>query len=217
MTETIANANAAASTLFLGHNGEWWDSWLIVSGIAAALAAAAIAVTAAGSIISHKREARSAEKALEQERSARLLIEERIAERSARPLRSIEFPQKMHEFAGMTADIVVRGQTLELDTIGQWLFMGLVTAGWHVEIWRESTEPARPFFEIDVKSPPDDTAVKARSALFEALKPLDINGFGGAFEPQPQLMPTGKTREASNAPQIRIFLGAPPLTREKAQ
>jgi hypothetical protein len=61
MTETISNANAAASTLFLGHNGEWWDFWLIISVIAAAFVATAIGVTTAGSIISHKREARSAE------------------------------------------------------------------------------------------------------------------------------------------------------------
>jgi hypothetical protein len=61
MTETISNANAAASTLFLGHNGEWWDFWLIVSVVAAALVATAIGVTTAGSIISHKREAASAE------------------------------------------------------------------------------------------------------------------------------------------------------------
>jgi hypothetical protein len=29
MHEAINSANAAASTLFLGHNGEWWDFWLI--------------------------------------------------------------------------------------------------------------------------------------------------------------------------------------------
>jgi hypothetical protein len=65
MTETISNANAAASTLFLGHNGEWWDFWLIASVIAAALSATAIGVTTVGSIISHKREATTAEEALD--------------------------------------------------------------------------------------------------------------------------------------------------------
>jgi hypothetical protein len=65
MTETIASANAAASSLFLGHNGEFWDFWLIASVVVAALSAIAIGVTTAGSIISHKREGTAAEEALE--------------------------------------------------------------------------------------------------------------------------------------------------------
>jgi hypothetical protein len=44
MPETINSANAAASTLFLGHNGEWWDFWLIASVVFAALAAIAIGI-----------------------------------------------------------------------------------------------------------------------------------------------------------------------------
>jgi|NGEPerStandDraft_6_1074524.scaffolds.fasta_scaffold27770_3 hypothetical protein len=65
MTETINSTNAAASTLFLGHNGEWWDFWLIVSVIVAALAATVIGIATTGSIVSHKREAMAAEEALE--------------------------------------------------------------------------------------------------------------------------------------------------------
>ncbi|WP_298256164.1 hypothetical protein [Bradyrhizobium sp.] len=65
MTETIASANAAASTLFLGHNGEWWDSSLILAVIFAALAGVAVGITTAGSIVSHKRETSAAEDALE--------------------------------------------------------------------------------------------------------------------------------------------------------
>jgi hypothetical protein len=66
MTETINSANAAASTLFLGHNGEWWDFWLIVSVIVAALVATTIGVTTAGSIISHKREAAASERTFDE-------------------------------------------------------------------------------------------------------------------------------------------------------
>jgi hypothetical protein len=61
MPETINSANAAASTLFLGQNGEWWDFWLIVAVVFAALAAVAIGVTTTGSIVSHKREAAAAD------------------------------------------------------------------------------------------------------------------------------------------------------------
>jgi hypothetical protein len=65
MTATINSANAAASTLFLSQNGEWWDFWLIISLIFVALAAAAAGITTTGSIISHKREAIAAEETLE--------------------------------------------------------------------------------------------------------------------------------------------------------
>ncbi len=65
MPETIDSANAAASTLFLGHNGEWWDFWVIVSVVIAAAAAIAIGVTTTASIVSHKREAAAAELALD--------------------------------------------------------------------------------------------------------------------------------------------------------
>jgi hypothetical protein len=64
MTETIDSAKAAASTLFLGQSGEFWDFWLIASVILAAIMAGAIGVTTMGSIVAHKREAAAAEKAL---------------------------------------------------------------------------------------------------------------------------------------------------------
>jgi hypothetical protein len=64
MTETIDSTKAAATTLFLGHNGEWWDFSLIVAGILVSLAAVAAVVATAGSIVAHKREAATSEEAL---------------------------------------------------------------------------------------------------------------------------------------------------------
>jgi len=81
MTETIDSTNAAASTLFLGQNGEWWDFWLIASVLFAALAAIAIGVTTAGAIVSHKREAAAAEEALER---YKLNTEGKISDSTAR-------------------------------------------------------------------------------------------------------------------------------------
>jgi hypothetical protein len=77
MTETIDSTNAAASTLFLGQNGEFWDFWLIASLVFAAFAAIAIGVTTTGSIVSHKREAADAERVLEH---FKLEAQERIAQ-----------------------------------------------------------------------------------------------------------------------------------------
>ena len=64
MTETINSTKEAASTLFLGHNGEWWDFSLIVAGILVSLAAIAAVVATAGSIVAHKREASAVEQEL---------------------------------------------------------------------------------------------------------------------------------------------------------
>jgi hypothetical protein len=77
MTETIESAHAAASTLFLGQDGEWWDFGLILSVIAAAVVATAIGVTTAGSIIAHKREAVAAEAALV---SYKLTVDAKVAD-----------------------------------------------------------------------------------------------------------------------------------------
>jgi hypothetical protein len=81
MTETINNANAAASTLFLGQNGEFWDFWLIIAGICVAVAATAVGVTTAGSIVAHKREAAASEEALDR---YKLGTSKEIAEANAR-------------------------------------------------------------------------------------------------------------------------------------
>jgi len=81
MTETIDSTKAAASTLFLGHNGEWWDFSLIVAGILVTLAALAAVVATAGSIVAHKREAAAADLALEK---FKLETEGKISESNAR-------------------------------------------------------------------------------------------------------------------------------------
>lgn len=81
MQETINNASAASSTLFLGHTGEWWDFWLIISVIFAAFVAAAVGVTTMGSIVAHKREVRAAESALSRFKAA---MEKDVAEANAR-------------------------------------------------------------------------------------------------------------------------------------
>jgi hypothetical protein len=110
MTETINSANAAASTLFLGHNGEWWDFWLIMSVLFVALAGAGVTVTTAGSIVSHKREAAAATKELER---YKLDTGKQIADATARQkeaelqLHQLQFPRSLNfeKFKEEIADI----------------------------------------------------------------------------------------------------------------
>lgn len=113
MTETINNANAAASTLFLGHNGEWWDFWLIVSVIVAALAATAIGVTTAGSIVSHKREAIAGESAFGR---YKLETGKLIAEATARQK---EAELKLEELRVKTGPRQIDGETFKKSLEGK--------------------------------------------------------------------------------------------------
>ncbi len=64
--DSMNSVSAATSTLFLGHDGEWWDFWLVISVVVLApIVAAFIGMATAGSIITHKREALAAQAALD--------------------------------------------------------------------------------------------------------------------------------------------------------
>jgi hypothetical protein len=56
---------AVATALLLGHTGDWWDFWMILSLAFGALATAAVVVFTLGSVLVHKREARAASIELE--------------------------------------------------------------------------------------------------------------------------------------------------------
>jgi hypothetical protein len=61
---TVTGVTAITASGFLGQSGAWWEFWLVMALVAAVLAATAVGVTAAGSIIAHKREASAAGAAL---------------------------------------------------------------------------------------------------------------------------------------------------------
>jgi len=145
MSETIDSASAAASTLFLGHNGEWWDFWLITSVVIAALAATAIGITTAGSIVSHKREAAAAEDALEK---FKLITEQKISESNARAeeaklaLEKYRAPrvltndgmnrvcEKIKKYAGSRFDLTVPVNMEEGSDLAVAIPVALNKAGW---------------------------------------------------------------------------------------
>jgi hypothetical protein len=60
------NTNIAApSILFLGQTGEFWDLCVLISLGCAIIVAVAVAISTAGSVAAHRREARAAEQALD--------------------------------------------------------------------------------------------------------------------------------------------------------
>jgi hypothetical protein len=152
MTETIDRANAAASTLFLGQNGEWWDFWLIVSLIAVALAAIAAGVTTAGSIVSHKREAAASESAIERykldtskeisEANARMKEAELALARLREP-RMVDLEKFAEVIAGVpSAEVeVMYGDCADCFWLAAWICDGLTKADWPNKLRPMISEP----------------------------------------------------------------------------
>jgi len=74
---------ATATTLLLGHNGGWWDLWMIISVGAVAVAGLSVLIFTAGSVMVHKRETAAAEHALEK---YKLEVEGKVADAKAEGL-----------------------------------------------------------------------------------------------------------------------------------
>lgn len=156
MAEVLQTAMPENPNLFLGHNGEFWDFWLIISVVIAAVAAAAIGVTTAGSVISHKREASAAEEELEKYKlSTNLNIKEAEARaleaqaelakfkapRSMTPEQQMRIVGKLAGFKGTRFDMSVLASDPEAA-----IFLGQVSktlqlAGWE---WVEWAHPSGP-------------------------------------------------------------------------
>lgn len=86
---------ASSQILFLSRSGDWWDAGLVLSAVIAGLAATAVGVFTAGSIMAHKREAKAAETSLE---TYKLGVEGRVADAK---LAGIDAGKKAGEAAGV--------------------------------------------------------------------------------------------------------------------
>ena len=201
MTDAIDSANSAASTLFLGHNGQWWDFWLIVSVVIAALAAMAICVTSAGSILAHKREADSSKKATE---LFKLGTERRISDSNARAAEAaakaeserlervkLEARLSPRRLSGNQRDAVI--SALEkvpapptivvvsrlLDTEGNDfaddIANALAKAGWHAERFRNWTMGAKGLFVAVLEGTNVSPQDPALQGVERALSAADLD------------------------------------------
>lgn len=73
----VRTSMASSQILFFSRSGDWWDAGLVLSAVIAGLAATAVGVFTAGSIMAHKREAKAAETSLE---TYKLGVEGRVAD-----------------------------------------------------------------------------------------------------------------------------------------
>jgi len=169
MTETIDSANAAASTLFLGQNGEFWDFWLIMSLVFAAIAAIAIGVTTTGSIVSHKREAAASEEVLER---YKLGTSKEIADANARTSQAQLELQRLKSWRMVDADTfkstlagVSPPKTIELLYVPEcsdcFMLAGMLQALFNYMRWPNS------FSEIKKLDPPPYDWMKAMPAVLQ--------------------------------------------------
>lgn len=228
MTETIPSTIAANSTLFLGNDGEFWDFWLIISVIIAALSAIAIGVTTAGSIIAHKRETIASENALTQFKlsmdlqvstaNARALEAQLALERYKAP-RSIEennkalIVQVLSKFSGTKAAIYILGEGPEPNNLGRNIGTILNESKWDALDWNWVGAGSAVGVVVTFKHGSDipietacDALVSAfNSAHIEAVKqewPGDWDHFGG--------MLNGPNAPSPTEAPIRIIIGTKP-------
>jgi hypothetical protein len=78
--QTMNAESPATSTLFLGHNVDWWNFWMVVSLSIAALAAAGVVLFTIGSLIVQKRDVIASSLALDRYKTG---ADERIAAANA--------------------------------------------------------------------------------------------------------------------------------------
>jgi len=150
MPETIDSANAAASTLFLGHNGEWWDFSLIIAGILVAIAATAAVVATAGSIVAHKREAAASDEALERYKlgtakgiadanaraaEAKLALEKFKEPRTLDPSSNTPLVAGLKKYEGTRVDIIIQLSGPDSYGFGNNLATAFGFAKWKIKVW----------------------------------------------------------------------------------
>lgn len=202
MTETISNANAAASTLFLGHNGEWWDFWLIISVIIAALAATAIGVATVGSIVSHKREAKSAEEALDR---YKLETEKKISEANERAEDARLEQERLKQ--------LVKWRTVSPEDM-KVLTTELAKGGGEIDIAFAPSDPESEYFALKIIGNDGFAAVNNSSGVLKwrvYLHPWTSHGmFFGIAIPGPENDQVKFLRRAFSAAHIDFSTENPP-------
>lgn len=144
VTSKDPSAQATPSNLLFGLTGEAWDRWLIGAVYLAAIAAAAVGITTAGSIISHKREAERAQ---------------------------IELETYKTEVAGKVADATKQGieaGTTAINAVATAAEANRVTAELRVELEREKVERLRLQEKVQWRTITDEQITKLRDELATA-------------------------------------------------
>jgi hypothetical protein len=140
----------------------------------------------------------------EQERQARIKIEQRMVDRDLSPPQQRTIANKLRQFssAGQKVEIFGIAEVSDVEKIGNSLASALILAGWKLHGLKGSAVSRRVFSGIVVESDPDETFQSAARALVSALKDeeLDVSGpesikplgAAGTFAGQP--LPDAKIR-----------------------
>lgn len=159
-------------------------------------------------------EAAKANQRAEEERLARVKIEERLAPRSLTAAQETDLQNRLGKFAGTSLDILIYGGGSEdaLPLAGM-IASGLRAAGWNVRVWN-TISPGRWYRGVGISTlaGADRGAEEAAGELMGALA---VNGIGvGRFEQfaNGELPDTlnGPPWEANNVAPIRMVIGSKP-------
>jgi hypothetical protein len=214
MPETIANASAAASSLFLGHNGEWWDICLMAAAGLAGLVGVAIGISTAGSIVSHKREALAAEQSLEK---YKLTVDGRVADAKKE---GIEAGKNAGDALLKAAALTIEAEKLKSENLEVQKILlprrlsGVIRTGgplWE-PAWLAGQQPALELFAAELRPFPRTEVWIQVFPDFEAQTLADdIKSVLGQIGWRPRLVSEQETR----VPPLKILEGLRILTFRK--
>ena len=170
----------------------------------------------AGDRIVADAEARAAEALAkaEEERTRREAIEAEVLSKPLAALNNRDFVKEMSAFNGVSADVVVSGDTISVRSIAQILCATLWGAGWKIGGGVIRLGPAFVSVQIVTKPGADDATWAAAIALSNAvhaagIRAIHLRGESGVVDwSKPVALLDDQTIQPDNAAPIRITVGS---------
>jgi hypothetical protein len=146
----------------------------------------------------------------ERERLARIQLEARLADRTLSPAQRNTLTSRLTPFSGVVADVIVWGDTAEIQSISALVLDSMANAGWKIQRANAigGTAAVRGIL-VGTQPGSDAATTRASSALVAALQSLGLDAGAWSFA---QLQPPGGMMNmgfTGTAP-IRIFIGSKP-------
>jgi hypothetical protein len=159
-----------------------------------------------------EQHAAEANKKAEEERLARVRIEQRLAPRSLGPAQQRELSERLRPFAGRSLDIFMYGETPEIVSLTMVIKSTVESAGWNVRSWTVTAGGAVTGILVGTRTGSDASAQKAAQALIAALNSEGVSSgpwkeFSDADTPG---MLTGPPWSNNDMAPIRMLLGTKP-------
>jgi hypothetical protein len=146
----------------------------------------------------------------ERERLARLQLEARLADRTLTPAQQLALRGQLTAISGITVDVVVWGETPEVQTLSGLVLDSMAKAGWSINSGQAvSGGAAVRGILVGVRDGSDANTVKASNILVSALRSVGLVAGLWPFEQLQRPSILSNSSYTGTAP-IRMFIGSKP-------